>query len=48
MGKTMRIRNEIIGQPADIKEIGDIARPLGIWEKLYQKVWLRKVIVLLS
>lgn len=47
MGKTMRIRNEIIGQPADIKEIGDIARPLGIWEKLYQKVWLRKVIVLL-
>lgn len=47
MGKTMRIRNEIIGQPADIKEIGDIARPLGTWEKLYQKVWLRKVIVLL-
>lgn len=43
----MRIRNEIIGQPADIKEIGDIARPLGTWEKLYQKVWLRKVIVLL-
>ena len=43
----MRIRNEIIGQPADIKEIGDIARPLGTWEKLYQKVWLRKVIVLM-
>lgn len=43
----MRIRNEIIGQPADIKEIGDIARPLGTWEKLYQKAWLRKVIVLL-
>lgn len=43
----MRIRNEIIAQPADIKEIGDIARPLGAWEKLYQKVWLRKVIVLL-
>ncbi len=43
----MKIRNEIIGQPADIKEIGDIARPLGTWEKLYQKVWLRKVIVLM-
>lgn len=43
----MKTRNEIIGTPADIAEIGDIARPLGTWEKLYQIVWLRKVLVLL-
>jgi NitT/TauT family transport system permease protein len=43
----MKIRNEIVGTPANISEIGDIARPLGTWEKLYQVVWLRKVVVVL-